>query len=373
MATSGTVTFAAGEAAKTLAVPILADARNERNETFTLVLSNASGAYIADGETTGTIVDSDPLQKAWLARFGRAVASHVSDAVEARLGGGRDKQTIPPHVTTITCTLRCCGRRPIDHIGLSTDLSAKSLDVIDNKHGERELQMSCKRRVSRHRRGDARSTAEQVHEVSGNPVWKSGYGQEDRRRVSRHDPMLIGYARVSTYDQTLDLQRDALSEAGCERIFEDTAGGAGERPNLEQALSHLGSGDTLVVWRLDRLGRSLKDLIARAEELRSGGVGLKSLKEAIDTNSATGQLVFHIFGALAEFERALIRERTQAGLQAARARGRQGGRRKRLDRNQWAHAFELYRSRKHTVKHICNLMGISRATLYAYVEEFSKE
>ena len=130
--------------------------------------------------------------------------------------------------------------------------------------------------------------------------------------------MLIGYARVSTDDQTLDLQRDALKEAGCERIFEDTAGGTAERPNLQQALSHLRAGDTLVVWRLDRLGRSLKDLITRAEELRSGGVGLKSLKEAIDTDSPTGQLVFHIFGALAEFERALIRERTQAGLQAAR-------------------------------------------------------
>ena len=136
--------------------------------------------------------------------------------------------------------------------------------------------------------------------------------------------MLIGYARVSTDDQTLDLQCDALKEAGCERIFEDTAGGAGECPNLEQALSHLRAGDTLVVWRLDRLGRSLKDLIARAEELRRGDVGLKSLKEAIDTDSPTGQLVFHIFGALAEFERALIRERTQAGLQAARARGSTG-------------------------------------------------
>ena len=185
------------------------------------------------------------------------------------------------------------------------------------------------------------------------------------------DRMLIGYARVSTDDQTLDLQRDALREAGCERIFEDTAGGAAERPNLEQALSHLRSGDTLVVWRLDRLGRSLKDLIARAEELRSEGVGLKSLKEAIDTDSPTGQLVFHIFGALAEFERALIRERTQAGLQAARARGRKGGRRKRLDRDQRVHAVELYRSRKHTVKKICGLMGISRATLYAYVDEFT--
>ena len=183
--------------------------------------------------------------------------------------------------------------------------------------------------------------------------------------------MLIGYARVSTDDQSLDLQRDALKEAGCERIFEDTVGGAAERPNLQQALSHLRAGDTLVVWRLDRLGRSLKDLIARAEALRTEGVGLKSLKEAIDTDSPTGQLVFHIFGALAEFERALIRERTQAGLQAARARGRKGGRRKRLDRDQRVHAVELYRSRKHTVKQICGLMGISRATLYAYVDEFA--
>ena len=185
--------------------------------------------------------------------------------------------------------------------------------------------------------------------------------------------MLIGYARVSTDDQTLDPQRDALKDAGCERIFEDTAGGAAERPNLQRALSHLRAGDTLVVWRLDRLGRSLKDLIGRAEALRSEGIGLKSLKEAIDTDSPTGQLVFHIFGALAEFERALIRERTQAGLRAARARGRKGGRRKRLDRDQRAHAVELYRSREHTVKQVCKLMGISRATLYAYVEEFSNQ
>ena len=185
--------------------------------------------------------------------------------------------------------------------------------------------------------------------------------------------MLIGYARVSTDDQTLDLQCDALKEAGCERIFEDTAGGAGERPNLEQALSHLRAGDTLMVWRLDRLGRSLKDLIAWAEELRRGGVGLKSLKEAIDTDAPTGQLVFHVFGALAEFERALIRERTQAGLQAARARGRLGGRRKRLNAQQRAHAVKLYQSRQHTVKEICSLMGISRTTLYAYDEELSKQ
>ena len=183
--------------------------------------------------------------------------------------------------------------------------------------------------------------------------------------------MLIGYARVSTDDQTLDLQRDALKEAGCKRIFEDTASGTAQRPNLEQALSHLRTGDTLVVWRLDRLGRSLKDLIARAEGLQGAGVGLKSLKEAIDTDSPTGELVFHIFGALAEFERALIRERTQAGLQAARARGRLGGRRKRLNPSQRAHAVGLYRARRHTVREICKLMGISRATLYSYVEEFA--
>ena len=184
--------------------------------------------------------------------------------------------------------------------------------------------------------------------------------------------MLIGYARVSTDDQTLDLQRDALRAEGCERIFEDTADGAGERPALADAFDHLRAGDTLVVWRLDRLGRSLKDLIERAESLRNRGIGLRSLKEANDTDSSTGRLVFHIFGALAEFERALIRERTQAGLAAARARRRLGGRRKRLDEEQRRHAVELYRSRKYTVKEICALMGISRSTLYAYVDELSK-
>ena len=184
--------------------------------------------------------------------------------------------------------------------------------------------------------------------------------------------MLIGYARVSTEEQKLDLQREALRDAGCERIFEDTAGGAAERPALRQALAQLRAGDTLVVWRLDRLGRSLKDLIARAEALRTQGVGLRSLNEAIDTESSTGQLVFHIFGALAEFERALIRERTRAGLAAARARGRVGGRRKRLGEEQRRHAVELYRSRQRTVKEICALVGVSRSTLYAYVEEFAE-
>ena len=128
-----------------------------------------------------------------------------------------------------------------------------------------------------------------------------------------------------------------------------------------------------MVWRLDCLGRSLKDLIERAETLRNRAIGLRSLKEAIDTDSSTGQLVFHIFGALAEFERALIRERTRAGLAAARVRGREGGRRKRLGPAQRRHAVELYRSREHTVKEICALMGIFRSTLYAYVEESAAE
>lgn len=186
--------------------------------------------------------------------------------------------------------------------------------------------------------------------------------------------MLIGYARVSTEDQSLDLQRDALTASGCERVFEDKVGGTKtDRPGLNRALEQLRKGDTLVVWRLDRLGRSLKDLILRAETLKERGVGLQSLQESIDTTSSGGQLIFHMFGALAEFERNLIRERTHAGLSAARARGRMGGRRKVLDLRQRRHAVELYRSRKHTVKEICALMGIARATLYSYVEEFANE
>lgn len=186
--------------------------------------------------------------------------------------------------------------------------------------------------------------------------------------------MLIGYARVSTDDQNLDLQNDALQSAGCERIYKDKVSGAkAERPGLKRAFDDIRSGDTLVVWRLDRLGRSLKDLIGRAEVLEQRGAGLKSLQEAIDTNSSGGRLVFHMFGALAEFERNLVRERTQAGLEAARARGRLGGRRKTLDREQRRHVVELYRSKQHTLNEICSLMGISKPTLYAYVNEFANE
>src|SRR5512147_2967937 len=143
--------------------------------------------------------------------------------------------------------------------------------------------------------------------------------------------MLIGYARVSTTDQTLDLQKDALQKAGCGRIFTDTASGAkAERIGLEEALNYVRPGDTLVVWRLDRLGRSLPHLIETITGLNNRGIGFKSITESIDTTTSGGKLIFHIFGALAEFERDLIKERTQAGLTAARARGRLGGRPKAL-------------------------------------------
>src|SRR5689334_20823428 len=140
--------------------------------------------------------------------------------------------------------------------------------------------------------------------------------------------MLIGYARVSTTDQTLALQQDALTKAGCDRIFTDTASGARtDRPGLAEALTYARSGDTLVVWRLDRLGRSLVHLIQTVAQLQERGVHFRSLQEQLDTSTSGGKLVFHFFGALAEFERDLIRERTMAGLAAARARGRRGGRR----------------------------------------------
>jgi DNA invertase Pin-like site-specific DNA recombinase len=182
--------------------------------------------------------------------------------------------------------------------------------------------------------------------------------------------VLIGYARVSTDDQNLALQRDALAAAGCEKIYEDkTSGAKAERPGLALALEVARAGDTLVVWRLDRLGRSLKDLIALAEGLDKRGVGLKSLKEALDTTSSGGRLIFHMFAALAEFERDLIRERTQAGLTAARARGRLGGRPKRLTPERCRLVVQLYRAKEHSIAEICRLMGISKPTLYSYLAE----
>jgi DNA invertase Pin-like site-specific DNA recombinase len=182
--------------------------------------------------------------------------------------------------------------------------------------------------------------------------------------------MRIGYARVSTTEQNLDLQRDALKRARCDKIIEDTAsGGKVNRSGLERVRETLRSGDVLTVWRLDRLGRSLKHLIELMAELEGQGIGFQSVTEAIDTTTPGGNLVFHIFGALAEFERNLIRDRTQAGLAAARARGRTGGRRKKLGDKQRAVAVDLYRQKKHTIDEICKAVGISRPTLYAYVRE----
>jgi DNA invertase Pin-like site-specific DNA recombinase len=180
--------------------------------------------------------------------------------------------------------------------------------------------------------------------------------------------MFIGYARVSTTDQTLDLQKDALQKAGCERIFTDTASGAkAERVGLDEAMSHLREGDTLVVWRLDRLGRSLKHLIETITSLNNRQIGFKSITESIDTTTSGGKLIFHIFGALAEFERDIIRERTQAGLIAARARGRKGGRPKALTTKTAQQLQPLYNDKTNTIDEICRTLKISRATLYRYV------
>jgi DNA invertase Pin-like site-specific DNA recombinase len=178
--------------------------------------------------------------------------------------------------------------------------------------------------------------------------------------------MNIGYARISTGDQTLDLQQDALAAAGCEKVFTETASGAtSDRPQLVEALAYTRPGDTLVVWRLDRLGRSLQHLIATVAELHERGIGFRSLTEQIDTTTSGGKLIFHVFGALAEFERDLIRERTHAGLAAARARGRTGGRpRKLANPRQLALARRLYEDGETDIATICQTLGISRATLY---------
>src|SRR3954451_25352390 len=175
--------------------------------------------------------------------------------------------------------------------------------------------------------------------------------------------MLIGYARVSTLDQTLALQQDALRAAGCEQLYTDTVSGSvTERPGLTQALSHLRAGDTLVVWRLDRLSRSLPHLIETVFHLQQRGVGFRSLQEQIDTTTSGGKLVFHVFGALAEFERDLIRAGTHAGLAAVRARGRLFGRPKVLSLQQVKQLQPLAKDERNTVTEICQTLKISRAT-----------
>lgn len=179
----------------------------------------------------------------------------------------------------------------------------------------------------------------------------------------------IGYARVSTDDQELALQLDALSGTGCLSIYQEKASGKDtERPELIQCLKALRSGDTLVVWRMDRLGRSLSDLVKTISDLEARGVGFESLTEKIETSSATGKLMFHVFAAMAEFERNLIRERTQAGLAAARARGRVGGRKHKLDEQQKKEIKALLRDPDISISEVAKRYGVSRTTIYRNVE-----
>ncbi len=177
--------------------------------------------------------------------------------------------------------------------------------------------------------------------------------------------MLVGYARVSTGDQSVDLQTDALRGAGCERVTTDVASGARtDRPGLAEALSYLRKGDTLVVWKLDRLGRSLRHLIDVITDLHARDVAFRSVQEAIDTSTPGGKLIFHVFGALAEFERDLIRERTNAGLAAARMRGRKGGRPRRMTERQASLAVTMLRDPASTVADVCSAFKVSKSTLY---------
>jgi DNA invertase Pin-like site-specific DNA recombinase len=179
--------------------------------------------------------------------------------------------------------------------------------------------------------------------------------------------MLVGYARVSTQDQNLDLQRDALDKSGCEKIFTDVVSGAqAERSGLNEVLAYCREGDTLVVWKLDRLGRSLQHLIETVQELQKHGIGFNSLQESIDTTTSGGKLIFHVFGALAEFERDIIRDRTMAGLESARSRGRKSGRSHVMTAAKAEIARTLRQDPKHTVKEICQTLQISEATFYRY-------
>lgn len=183
--------------------------------------------------------------------------------------------------------------------------------------------------------------------------------------------MKIGYARVSTKGQSLDLQVDALKAAGCEKIFKETISGAKkERPILEACLQHLREGDALVIWKLDRLGRTMKELVLLVNQLMEQKVGLVSLNDPIDTTSPQGRLIFNIFASLAEFERDIIRERTKAGLQAARARGRVGGRPKGLSKQAETTALAaqtLYEEGQLSIAQICEQLDIARSTLYIYL------
>lgn len=180
--------------------------------------------------------------------------------------------------------------------------------------------------------------------------------------------MLIGYARISTGEQRLDLQLDALKRAGCQRVFEDQAsGGRTTRPGLDAARSHLRTGDTLVVWKLDRLGRTVRQLVDMVASLQSQGIQFVSITDGIDTSTPAGRFFFHVMAALAEMERDLIRERTKAGLSAAKARGRLGGRRPKLTAQQISHAKRLLADPTTTGAEVAETFGIARSTLYRSV------
>jgi DNA invertase Pin-like site-specific DNA recombinase len=180
--------------------------------------------------------------------------------------------------------------------------------------------------------------------------------------------MLVGYARVSTHDQDLSLQLDALQAAGCDKIYTEKASGAQrDRPQLQAALDYMRDQDTLVVWKLDRLARSLKQLIDTVEALGERGIGLRSLTESLDTTTSGGKLVFHLFAALAEFERSVIRERTRSGLQAARRRGRLGGRPPALTGQDLTAAKALLRDPEITVAQAAKRLGVAPSTLYRHL------
>ncbi|MBU0978428.1 recombinase family protein [Patescibacteria group bacterium] len=182
--------------------------------------------------------------------------------------------------------------------------------------------------------------------------------------------MKIGYARVSTNDQSVYLQIDALMAEGCERIFHDVSSGANaERAGLDEALEYARSGDVLVIWKLDRLGRSLKHLVELANKLSERNIGFASIQEKIDTTTNGGKLIFHIFASLAEFEHDIIKERTMAGLKAARTRGRLGGRPKAMDKHKIKMAKALMDDRNLSVKEVCDKLGVGKTTLYKYLKE----
>lgn len=189
--------------------------------------------------------------------------------------------------------------------------------------------------------------------------------------------MKIGYARVSTFEQNLDLQLDELKKAGCKRFYQEKITGAGKvRPQLEQLIKDLRKDDIVVIWKLDRLGRSLQDLVNLVNIFQEKKVGLQSLQDAIDTSTTQGKFTFHIFASLAEFEREIIRDRTNAGLRAARARGRLGGRPTGLNpqaENTAKLAEHLYNEGQLTIRQICQQLGICQRTLYKYLRHQNVE